>query len=180
MQRGGLALDKNRIKGLLLTALFAALTAVGAWIRIPVGYSSVTLQFFFCCMAGFLLGPYKGAASQLIYVLLGLVGLPVFTEGGGLTYVARPGFGFLLGLIPAAFLMGLLTKKRPCPLFRRILAALSGLAALYLLGLPWFCFAIKGGFSPEIAASCLVFLPFDFLKLLFALLLSRKLEGRIG
>lgn len=172
--------QKNKIRELLLTALFAALTAVGAFVRIPVGYSSITLQFFFCCMAGFLLGPYWGAASQLVYVLLGLIGLPVFTEGGGLTYLARPGFGFLLGLIPAAFLTGLLSQKRPGTFFRQILAALLGLTALYVVGVPWFCFALKSGFSWEIICSCLVFLPFDLIKLLLALLLRRKLGKRIG
>ena len=73
---------RSPLRNMLLTALFAALTAVGAFLRIPLGYSSFTLQVFFTCMAGVLLGPYWGAASQAVYVLLGLVGLPIFTEGG--------------------------------------------------------------------------------------------------
>ena len=85
---------------MLLTALFAALTAVGAFLKIPVGTISFTLQVFFTCMAGVLLGPYWGALSQIIYVALGLMGVPIFTEGGGLMYVTVPTFGFLLGLIP--------------------------------------------------------------------------------
>ena len=165
---------------LILAAVFAVLTALGTWIRIPMPVSSFTLQTFFCAMAGFLLGPYRGAASQGLYVLLGLVGLPIFTEGGGLTYVARPGFGFLLGLIPASFLIGLMTRPRPCPLFRRIFAALLGLLALYAVGVPWYSVTLSGGFSWKISASCLIFLPFDLLKLLLALFLSRKLERRIG
>lgn len=173
-------MDRNRTKSLLLIGIFAALTAVGAFIRIPAGYTSFTLQFFFCCMAGFLLGPYKAAASQLVYVLLGLMGLPVFAEGGGLTYIARPSFGFLLGLIPAAFLTGLLSQAKPCSGFRQSLAALSGLGALYLVGVFWYSFALSGRFSPELAASCLIFLPLDLVKLLCALLLSRRLQGRIG
>lgn len=172
--------QKNRTKALLLTALFAALTAAGALIRIPLGYSSVTLQFFFCAMAAFLLGPWKAAASQLLYVLLGLVGLPVFTEGGGLTYVAHPGFGFLLGLIPAALVMGLLYQKGSRKLFHQILAAGCGLVTLYVVGLPWYCFALVGGISREILASGLVFLPFDVAKLLLALPLCRRLERQIG
>ena len=67
-----------RIRKLLLTALFAALTALGAFLRVPVPvlHSSFTLQVFFTCMAGLLLGPWYGAASQGVYVLLGLVGVP--------------------------------------------------------------------------------------------------------
>ena len=67
-----------RTRKIILTGLFAALTAIGAFIRIPTPISSFTLQVFFTCMAGLLLGPGLGAASQAVYVLLGLVGLPIF------------------------------------------------------------------------------------------------------
>lgn len=97
------------------TALFAALTAAGAFIRIPLGYSSITLQFLCTAMAGCLLGPAYGAASQAVYVALGLIGLPIFTQGGGLSYLMQPTCGFLIGLIPTAWLIGLLTAKRELP-----------------------------------------------------------------
>ena len=103
---------KHTLQRMLLTALFAALTAVGAFLRVPLGAISFTAQIFFTCMAGILLGPYAGAASQAVYVLLGLLGAPIFTEGGGLMYVAKPTFGFLLGLIPMAFVIGLLNARR--------------------------------------------------------------------
>ena len=73
----------NNTRKLVYTALLAALTAAGAFMRIPMGYSSVTLQYLFTAMAGLLLGRKWGALSQLIYVCLGLVGLPIFTMGGG-------------------------------------------------------------------------------------------------
>ena len=91
---------RQNTKLLARTALLSALTAVGAFIKIPLGVSSVTLQFFFTAMAGCLLPPLWSAASQGVYVLLGLVGLPIFTMGGGFSYVLQPTFGFLLGLIP--------------------------------------------------------------------------------
>ena len=161
------------LKKLLLTALFAALTALGAFLRIPVGHSSVTLQFFFCAVAGLLLGPYWGAASQLVYVLLGLIGLPVFSEGGGLMYVAKPAFGFLLGLIPAAFFIGLFSRKKPW------LSYLAGLFSLYAVGLPYFYFALGGSFTfgQALLYGCAAFLPFDLIKLLCAELLRRRLSG---
>lgn len=90
----------TRTRKLVYTALFAALTAVGAFLRIPMGYSSVTLQYLFTAMAGLLLGRKWGALSQAVYVLLGLVGLPIFTMGGGFGYVFQPTFGFLLGADP--------------------------------------------------------------------------------
>ena len=75
---------KNKTRMMILAALFAALTAVGAFIRFPLGTMSVTLQFMFTAMAGVLLGAKWGAVSQAVYVVLGLVGLPVFTMVGGI------------------------------------------------------------------------------------------------
>ena len=95
-----------KIRTMTRVALFAALTAVGAFIRIPLGYSSITLQTFFTAMAGCVLGPWYGALSQLVYVALGLVGLPIFTQGGGIGYLVQPTCGFLIGLIPAAWVIG--------------------------------------------------------------------------
>ena len=114
-------------------AVFAALTAVGAFIRIPFALSSITLQFFFTAMAGLVLGARWGAASQAIYVLLGLAGLPIFSAGGGAGYIFYPSFGFLLGLIPAAYVTGRLCGgcKRPA---RIALACAAGLGVLYLVG----------------------------------------------
>lgn len=72
-------MSKTNTRMLLRCAVFAALTAVGAFIRIPFALSSITLQFFFTAMAGLVLGARWGAASQAIYVLLGLAGLPIFS-----------------------------------------------------------------------------------------------------
>ena len=95
-----------KTRSLILTALFAALTAVGAFLKIPFPLSAITLQFFFTAMAGTLLGKKYGALSQAVYVLLGLVGVPNFALGGGFSYVFQPTFGFLLGLIPSAWVIG--------------------------------------------------------------------------
>ncbi len=177
---------RSSLRQLLLTALFAALTAIGGFLRIPAGVSSFTLQTFFCCMAGLLLGPYWGAASQILYVLLGLIGLPVFTEGGGLTYLARPTAGFLLGLIPMAFFIGLLSHRvsaaelrnhRVRPLLRLGGACLVGFLALYGVGLPYLHFAMGGtlSFGQSFVGGCLIFLPFDGVKLLCSVLLAARL-----
>ena len=71
---------RSTVLPLVLTALFAALTAIGAFLRIPAGEISFTLQVFFTSMAGILLGPWWGAASQVVYVLLGLIGANMIRE----------------------------------------------------------------------------------------------------
>ncbi len=70
-------------------------SAIGAFIRIPVPLVPFTLQITFTTLAGlFLLGSKKGAISVAVYVLMGLIGIPVFTQGGGFSYVLKPSFGF--------------------------------------------------------------------------------------
>ena len=80
----------NRSRDMALVALFAALTAVGAFIRIPVPVVPFTLQFLFTNLAGLLLGAKRGAAAVCVYMAAGLIGVPVFTQGGGPWYVMNP------------------------------------------------------------------------------------------
>ena len=168
------------------TALFTALTAAGAFIRIPLGYSSITLQFFFTAMAGCLLGPVWGPVSQAVYVALGLIGLPIFTQGGGLTYLLQPTCGFLLGLIPAAWVIGLHTVHRPPHPVRTALACLAGLPVLYAVGRPYMAVILNQymgkamGFSAILWAGMLPFLPGDMLKIAVTAALAPLLQKRLS
>lgn len=168
------------------TALFAALTAAGAFIRIPLGYSSITLQFFFTAMAGCLLGLVWGPVSQAVYVALGLIGLPIFTQGGGLTYLLQPTCGFLIGLIPAAWVIGLLTARRPPHPIRTALACLAGLTVLYAVGLPYMAVILNQymgkamDFSAVLWAGMLPFLPGDMLKIAVTAALAPLLQKRLS
>lgn len=175
---------KNKTCMMILAALFAALTAVGAFIRFPLGAMSVTLQFMFTAMAGVLLGAKWGAVSQTVYVVLGLVGLPVFTMGGGIGYVMQPSFGFLLGLIPTAWVIGRLTEKENGH-WRIALACLAGLAVLYLIGLPYMYLIMKLYLHKSITvwtavkAGMLVYLPGDAIKIALTVLLYKPLRRAI-
>ena len=165
-----------KIRTMTRVALFAALTAVGAFIRIPLGYSSITLQTFFTAMAGCVLGPWYGALSQLVYVALGLVGLPIFTQGGGIGYLVQPTCGFLIGLIPAAWVIGRIAGRKPEP--KQIVpACLLGYGVLYAIGVPYMALILntflgKGmGLSAIMWAGMIPFLPGDMIKILCITLL---------
>lgn len=155
---------------LVLTALFAALTAIGAFFKIPFTLAAISLQFLFTAMAGILLGAGYGALSQAVYVLIGLVGVPIFALGGGFSYVLQPTFGFLLGLIPSAFVIGKLAK-RPLTFWGTALAMLAGLAVLYAIGVPYMALIAnaylgKGlTFWQVIKNGMLIYLPGDLLKI---------------
>jgi biotin transport system substrate-specific component len=130
---------KMTTKDMVLCALFTVLTAVGAFIRIPVPVVPFTLQFLFTMMAGLLLGSRLGAVSVGLYALLGLMGLPIFAEGGGIWYLMKPSFGYILGFIAAAYVTGKLTESVLHLSFGRILLAnFAGLAIVYGIGMLYY------------------------------------------
>ncbi|MGL4913992.1 MAG: biotin transporter BioY [Romboutsia sp.] len=127
-----------KTKDLSMVALFASLTAIGAFIRIPLPYVPFTLQFMFCAFSGILLGSKLGMLSQLLYVGIGLMGMPVFTQGGGPSYILQPTFGYLIGFIVASFVIGKLTEnKKELNIKNILLAVLAGLFFVYLIGVPY-------------------------------------------
>ena len=173
-----------KLRPLIYTALFAALTAVGAFLQIPVKPVAITLQFLFTAMAAVLLGRRYGALSQLVYVALGLVGLPIFTNGGGLGYVFQPSFGFLVGLIPCAWVIGYLSRKRDGAAWVAV-SCCAGLAVLYLIGVPYMALILnvylgKGlDLKAILMAGMVPFLPGDALKIAVAAAVCPVLRQRL-
>ena len=139
VQRHGIARD------LTVCGLFTALTAVGAFIKIviPVGADTMnfTLQWFFVLLAGLLLGSKRAFLSVSTYLLIGLMGIPVFARGGGPAYLLRPTFGFLLGFALAAYAMGKICEwmhsSKPGTW---IFAATVGYVIYYGMGILYFYF----------------------------------------
>lgn len=159
-------------KDLTLIAMFAALTAVGAQLSIPTQPVPFTLQILFSMYAGILLGAKKGALSQIIYVVLGLIGLPIFAGfSGGLQTVLSPTFGYLLGFIACAYVIGLITERfKDVNLFKLSLATVSGLFVVYLIGVPYLYLILNKvvnsptTFTQAIAAGFSVFVIQDLIK----------------
>lgn len=139
VQRRGLTKD------MAVCGLFAALIAVGAFIKIviPVGVDTMnfTLQWFFVLMAGLLLGPKRASLSVITYLVIGLAGFPVFARGGGPAYLIRPTFGFLLGFALAAYgigkVCGWMHSSRPRAWMT---AATVGYVLYYGMGMLYFYF----------------------------------------
>lgn len=150
-----------------------SLTAVGAQIVIPIGSVPVTMQIFMVFLSGMILGPVWGGISQIVYLLLGLFGLPVFamfTSGPGI--LVGPTGGFLIAFPVVAFLTGL-EKPKHMMLFRVV-----AIFILYTLG--WFRLAlfIDNGLTALITG-VLPFIGFDFLKLWAAAFVYQQLKRRL-
>ena len=127
------------VREIVLCGLFIALITVGTFIRIPVGTDVYTLQFMFTLLAGLVLGARLGAIAVGSYVLLGILGVPVFASGGGPAYMLQPTFGYLVAFIMQAWFCGFYIRRAHNVSFRSMLSAnTGGMAIVYLFGITWF------------------------------------------
>jgi len=130
--------DYMKTRNLVFIALFVALMTAGAFLRIPLPFISVTFQLFFALLAGIILGPVKGLIAMAVYMAIGLMGIPVFSLGGGPSYVLQPSFGFILGFLPAAYFSGLAYKNLQFDeRASAYISYISGMLASYIIGIPY-------------------------------------------
>ena len=117
---------------LTMTALFVALIAVGAFIRVPLPNCPFTLQI------------RLGAASVGIYIVLGLIGVPIFTSGGGPGYILQPTFGYLIGFMVGAYVVGRIAESMDTLSFKRLLVgSILNLLIVYGLGMIYLYFIMN-------------------------------------
>jgi biotin transport system substrate-specific component len=169
------------LRGMIYAAMLAALTAIGANLNIPLPLVPLTLQTLFVFLAGALLGATHGGLSQIIYILLGLIGLPVFSKGqSGLGVLLGPTGGYLFGFILAGFLIGILIdfKKNP-EIIWMVFAMGIGLLVIYACGVTQLYYTSKRTFEEALIAGALRPLPGDIIKMLVAAIIASKVRNKI-
>lgn len=178
---------KPNTRELVLCALCAALTCILAPISIPLSAGvPISLATFTVMLSGVLLGGRLGAVSQLIYVLLAAVGLPVLAGWtGGIGIIAGMTGGYIVGYILLAFLTGLIYKpfSRSTNMGTRLgfmaLGMIVGTVALYALGTAWFMIVTGMTLRASLAACVLPFLPGDACKMAAVLIVAPPIEAAI-
>ncbi|MGN0158950.1 MAG: biotin transporter BioY [Brotaphodocola sp.] len=181
---------RHTAKNLTICGLFAALIAAGAFMKISIPVQPFpmhfTMQWFFVLMAGFLLGSRLAFSSVVTYLIIGLVGVPVFAAGGGPAYLIRPTFGFLLGFAFAAWAIGWLCERmKPAKLWTMMIPATVGLLIYYLMGALYFYFisnyviSMPVGWRVVLINCCLITIGEDFVLCLLAALVAVRLRPRI-
>lgn len=170
------------VRDLTQVALFAALIAIGAFITIPFPTVPISLQSLMVFLAGLLLSPKKAFLASLLYMVLGLIGLPVFAGMvGGVQTVLRPSFGFVIGFVLAAPAISLVRRGGLDPK-TSYLALIIGEVIIYAIGLPYMVWilqattGIEGPVSNLILATCLTLIPGDVLKIILAFPLARAIS----
>ncbi|MDR1175514.1 MAG: biotin transporter BioY [Treponema sp.] len=175
--------NRKAIFSLTLTALFAALTAAGTFISIPLPFSPVpiVLQNLFAVLSGLVLGPLSGSGAVALYLAAGAIGFPVFAgASGGFVHLIGPTGGFLFGYLLAAFTSGLIAGKprtgKKSPLWRIILASAAGLLIVYVPGVIRLKFALDSGWAGALAAGFFPFLIGDLIKAAAAVIIAARLR----
>ncbi len=143
---------------------FAVLVALGARLSVPLLPVPMTLQVPFVLLAGAFLGARRGASSMALYLGAGALGLPVFAAGGGLPYLLGPTGGYLVGFLPAAALVGLLTHGRR-RFLRLVLAMTAGMLVLHALGALHLMLISGRSLAAALEAGLLPFVLGDLLKI---------------
>ena len=133
----GTIILKLSVRELVLAGLFVALITVGTFIRIPIGADFYTLQFLFTLVAGLVLGEKLGALAVGAYVLMGLIGVPVFASGGGIGYLFKPTFGYLVGFIIQAWFCGRFSRTSDVTFKNLLLINFGGMLIVYAIGMSW-------------------------------------------
>lgn len=174
------------VKDLAYGGLFTALIAVGAFIKITIPVQPVpmhfTLQFFFVLLSALLLGSRRSLLCVATYLIIGLCGLPVFATGGGLSYMLKPTFGFLIGFAAAGYLTGRVFEMRKRVTFSWLLfSAFWGLIADYACGMIYFYVCsnyvlhVTVGWKLVFVNCFLLTVGEDFILCILAALLAKRL-----
>jgi biotin transport system substrate-specific component len=169
------------LRGMAYAAMFGAATAVGAYIIIPLPLVPITMQTFFVSLAAALLGGVMGALSQVFYVLIGVIGFPVFAGGkAGFGVLLGPTGGFLAGFIVGAYIMGKLIEMKESPGFIWIASAMIiGHGVLYVFGVAQLMFVAKLSFGKAFAVGVMPTLSGGIIKILAAAFIAGKLRDKI-
>ncbi len=178
-------MSSSHVKRLVYAALFVALMCISAGATtIPLYPVPITLQTFFVMLSGAVLGPYFGVLSMIVYLVLGFIGLPVFSKyQSGLGVLFGPTGGYLVGFVLCALVVGLMVKMRKNPgLLWYGMAMAAGTLIIYACGMLQLSVVMHMPLDKAFVAGVLWFIPLDILKItvasVVAYVFNKRGEGR--
>lgn len=179
---GTVAVDNQKIrtKQMVLIALMTAVTCVLGPLSIPLPFSPVPISLtnFAIFLAIFILGMKNGTISFIIYLLLGAVGVPVFSSfRGGFQVLAGPTGGYLIGFIFLALIMGFALEHFDRKLVPTIIGMIIGMAVCYAFGTVWLAKLLSLSFKEGLMMGVIPYLPGDAAKIIIAAIVGPKLYG---
>jgi biotin transport system substrate-specific component len=167
----------EKLRMVVLASLVAALTAVGAYIYVPIGSVPIILSTLFVILSGLLLGSRWGLTSMALYLLVGAIGLPVFAGGkGGFAHFMGPTGGYLFGYLVASWITGFISERSPGRMILDIFAVIIGSLALYAMGVPWLKMVAQMSWTKALMVGVFPFLIGDAIKASVVVILARSVR----
>ena len=169
-----------KIKSIVLSALFCAVLCILSPLSLPVNIIPITLATFALYLTASLLPVHLSLISTLCYILLGTVGLPVFSGWrGGFQIIAGPTGGYIIGYIPCAVIISLLCTAFAKKKFVKPLSMVAGTAVLYVIGSVWYMIQTQSGIGTTFMMCVFPFLAGDAIKILAASYICIQCENQI-
>jgi biotin transport system substrate-specific component len=166
--------DINRATIISYSAAFVGLITLGSWISIPFVPVPLTLQTLFVLLSGTVM-KRSAVIPVALYLVLGMLGLPLFHNGlSGIGVLLGPTGGYLIGFVPAAIITGLLYEKDSKKL--RITGLVLSIAVIYACGIVWLCWSTGIGIAAGVLIGLLPFIPGDILKISAVFLIAERLS----
>ncbi|WP_244835154.1 biotin transporter BioY [Clostridium sp. BJN0001] len=175
-------MNDSKVKNITIIGVLTALICVAAPFSIPLPFTPTPISFanlaiyFSACI----LGAKKSTLSVLIYLLIGSIGLPVFAGfSGGLSGIAGPTGGYLIGFLFMAFISGLFIEKFENKIYICIIGMILGTAVCYLFGTAWLSMQLKLSFNKALVMGVFPFIPGDLIKIIVASIVGIKVRKRL-
>lgn len=172
-------MTRINLRHMILAAFFASLTAVLAYISIPLPFSPVpvTGQTAGVMLAGYLLTGGQALLSQIIYILMGVIGIPVFSGGrAGIGILAGPSGGFIWGFLPAAYFLGRKLRGNQSKYKKFFVLLVGGILLIYFFGAVQMMIVLDLGLGEVLVSGLLPYIPGDIFKIIFVLMVGSKIE----
>ena len=166
--------DINRANIISYSATFVGLITLGSWISIPFVPVPLTLQTLFVLLSGTVMRR-SAVIPVTLYIVLGMLGLPLFHNGlSGIGVLLGPTGGYLIGFVPAALITGFLYEKDSKKI--RIAGLVLSIAVIYACGIAWLCWSTGIGITAGVLIGLFPFIPGDILKVSAAYLIAERLS----
>lgn len=172
--------NKISIKDMAVIALITAVTCILAPLAIPIGPVPISLTNLVIYFGLYILGTKKGLISYVIYLLIGLIGLPVFSGfTGGAAKLFGPTGGYLIGFIPMAIIAGIFIHKFKYNIAFSMIGMILGTIVCYILGTAWLAISTGMGAKAALMAGVIPFIPGDLIKMVLAAIIAPKIILRL-
>lgn len=172
---------KTNVQEMALIAVMAAVTCILGPLSVPIGIVPISLTTFAVYLAVYVLGWKRGTISYIAYLLIGLVGVPVFSGfAGGVGKLFGPTGGYLVGMIFMALLCGWCIDTFQCKLVPSFIGMILGTIVCYAFGTAWLAFQASMSFSAALAAGVLPFIPGDLAKMVIAAVIGPQIRRRLA